>query len=66
VFKCEYCEKTFWKKSNYKTHLIKHTNQRPFKCEIDGCFKTFKMKNHLKEHVTKHKKIMYFKFCLYN
>jgi uncharacterized Zn-finger protein len=54
VFRCEECNKNFWKKSNYKTHLVKHTSERPFKCEFENCNKSFKMRNHLKEHFIKH------------
>ncbi|XP_054167594.1 zinc finger protein 91-like [Oppia nitens] len=51
VYKCDYtgCEKCFNNKQRLKIHLrVKHTNDRPFKC--DKCDKTFPFQQYLKNH----------------
>jgi KRAB domain-containing zinc finger protein len=47
-FKCEFCGKAFWSRSDMKIHLRMHTNDRPFLCHI--CSKTFKCSGHLINH----------------
>ena len=42
------CEKTFSRPSRLETHMLRHSGQRPFKCDL--CDKDFTRKAHLKRH----------------
>jgi len=49
--KCTFagCDKKFSRPSRLKTHILSHTGERPFKCEL--CEKSFSRNAHLKRHV---------------
>ncbi|XP_030387183.1 uncharacterized protein LOC115633834 isoform X2 [Scaptodrosophila lebanonensis] len=55
-YQCDQCPKTFVIKPELTKHRVTHTNEMPFKCNIeidDGkavCAKTFRYKHHLKRH----------------
>ncbi|KAK7930649.1 hypothetical protein WMY93_007044 [Mugilogobius chulae] len=53
-FTCQICSKVFSSKSNYKTHLRCHAQQRekPHKCPV--CGRGFLQKGHVKEHMRIH------------
>lgn len=61
--KCPYPLCTAAPKSSWhlKRHMTRHSNLRPYKCEI--CPLEFKRKDNLKRHALDHKKILNFK-CL--
>jgi len=48
-FKCEKCGKCFARKSSLTTHMITHSNVRPFVCNV--CGKSYKHKQNLKSHI---------------
>ena len=53
----EGCDKVFYKLHNLKKHLLTHTGERRFKCDV--CDAAFKQKAHLKTHLYKiHERVM--------
>lgn len=50
--RCEHCKKEFNFKSNYQTHLLSHSNIRPYACE--RCEKSFCSKWNLIMHTRVH------------
>ena len=47
-FPCPHCDKTFTRKYNMQSHLLCHTDDRPFKC--DQCTASFVRKHDLRRH----------------
>ncbi|CAC5381029.1 KRAB [Mytilus coruscus] len=47
-YPCPFCDKVFYSNGHRKRHLIKHTGERPFKCE--ECGKGFTEKRSLQNH----------------
>ncbi|XP_004523591.1 zinc finger protein 423 [Ceratitis capitata] len=56
---CALCNKTFQYYSLYRNHMIKHSNETPFKCPI--CKKGFKSKQAIRYHMNTHQKEKQFK-----
>ncbi|XP_063837099.1 zinc finger protein 28-like isoform X5 [Ostrinia nubilalis] len=50
--KCEQCEMKFFKTSELKEHMVKHTGMRSFQCGV--CFKSYGRKKTLNEHMRIH------------
>ena len=47
-FSCEHCVKAFTTSTAYERHLLKHSEERPYRCI--ACDAGFKLKVHLKKH----------------
>lgn len=64
---CPYadCHKYFSEKSNLKTHLKTHTQEKPFKCSYPQCTMAFVTKGNMLDHLKRHNKIKYFNTLVY-
>lgn len=51
-FKCSRCFKEFHRKSNFKAHILRHSDKREFKCQL--CEHAFVDSTGLKRHFLKH------------
>jgi len=47
---CQYCAKAFNRPNRLASHMLTHTNERPFKCEVPGCEKAYVTAAHLYRH----------------
>ncbi|KAK6994370.1 zinc finger protein 836 [Biomphalaria glabrata] len=54
IYKCGHCKRLIFTRPTLSRHLIKHTNTRPFHCDI--CSKTFRDKADLFHHKKTHTK----------
>ncbi|XP_022125593.2 zinc finger protein OZF isoform X4 [Pieris rapae] len=52
IIKCEMCDKEFDKTHLYKSHLRRHTTEKPFECNI--CGMALKYKSALVQHILRH------------
>jgi uncharacterized Zn-finger protein len=48
------CKWSFSTASKLRRHSQKHTDERNFKCPVDGCPKAFLRPEHLREHILTH------------
>ena len=46
------CDKFFTRPSRLETHLLSHTGERPFKCNVENCGKSYARQAHLVRHTT--------------
>lgn len=55
IHACPYndCAKFFARPSRLATHILSHTNEKPFICEAEGCGKAYGRKTHLNRHFEK-------------
>lgn len=58
-YKCTECDKSFFKTSDYKHHLLKHSGLRSYKCDV--CSKAFGRAYTLREHMKIHDNVRMFK-----
>ncbi|RUS76374.1 hypothetical protein EGW08_015854, partial [Elysia chlorotica] len=53
-FKCSICGHIFSLRGNAKSHLITHTDKKPFSCDFEGCGKSLRTKEALRRHQLSH------------
>ena len=59
LYECELCHKTYVCPQGLKTHMIRHSDERPFPC--DECPASFKLASCLKRHKALHSGVRPFK-----
>lgn len=59
IMLCRYgaCTKVFRKWHNFYDHLRIHTNEKPYRCDIQGCSQAFAQQANLNKHLRAHKGI---------
>lgn len=53
---CEVCGKLLTNRKTLRTHLMTHTGEKRYKCEIEGCHKAFTKCSGLQVHMRSHTK----------
>lgn len=61
IFFCEICPLTFDLKSKLRSHMLKHSISRPYKCKT--CFKSFKSTVYLSKHMETHREPLEYFSC---
>lgn len=56
-FACSMCNVNFERHGDYKRHMVKHSDQRPYKCEV--CEKAFKRPAEMSCHMDLHRGVEY-------
>ncbi|XP_077293831.1 uncharacterized protein LOC143916561 [Arctopsyche grandis] len=51
-FVCDHCRKTFYRKSELRSHISTHNKQSPYKCNV--CVKAFRTGVRLRRHMNQH------------
>ena len=51
TFICTICNKAFTTRFSLKTHMVIHTDLKPFECPYEGCNKCFRTKSTLNTHI---------------
>ena len=52
--KCPDCHRSFPRKKSLDTHLLTHSNVKPYICDYPGCTRKFKQSGQLKTHLRLH------------
>ncbi|ORX47343.1 hypothetical protein BCR36DRAFT_355984 [Piromyces finnis] len=55
-FKCMTCLRSFRRMEHLNRHILTHTGERPFKCEVEGCGRCFSRQDTLLRHLKIHNK----------
>jgi len=53
-YECDFCDKSFARKSDLESHRLLHEGKRPFKCSWIGCGKAFARNSDMKAHEKRH------------
>ena len=48
---CEFCHRKFRFDSAYRQHVVIHTGERPFPCNIENCTSSFNRRSNLNLHL---------------
>lgn len=51
---CFDCSRSFQRKKSLDTHILTHSNMKPYSCQYPGCTKKFKQSGQLKTHTRLH------------
>ena len=54
---CEFCQKSFRFDSAYRQHVVIHTGERPFACNVENCVSSFNRRSNLNLHLRKVHKV---------
>ncbi|KAJ3404382.1 hypothetical protein CcCBS67573_g03505 [Chytriomyces confervae] len=52
-YQCEVCSKLFQRKHHLVSHLVSHTESKPFRCAIPGCDASFRRTQDMRRHMRK-------------
>ncbi|KAJ3238172.1 hypothetical protein HDU81_008319 [Chytriomyces hyalinus] len=52
-YQCEVCAKLFQRKHHLVSHLVSHTDDKPFRCAIPGCDASFRRTQDMRRHMRK-------------
>ncbi|KAI8832498.1 hypothetical protein BJ741DRAFT_614682 [Chytriomyces cf. hyalinus JEL632] len=52
-YQCEVCAKLFQRKHHLVSHLVSHTDSKPFRCAIPGCDASFRRTQDMRRHMRK-------------
>ncbi|KAI8890200.1 hypothetical protein K501DRAFT_156614, partial [Backusella circina FSU 941] len=51
TYPCQICQSKFSKPSTLKTHMYRHTGEKPFKCNYPFCGSEFSVISNLRRHI---------------
>ncbi|ORY05225.1 hypothetical protein K493DRAFT_158644, partial [Basidiobolus meristosporus CBS 931.73] len=51
---CSVCQKRFTRPSSLRIHILSHTGEKPYECDVSGCSKKFSVLSNLRRHHKTH------------